>query len=113
MKDPEIYLNHILEAVAKIEEAGAGLSREYFFDDENWVTREALLRQLEIIGEAVKRIPAPFLNQYPQVPWRKIAGMRNFLIHEYFAVDYERVWETIQRDVPELKRQIQDILKKG
>lgn len=111
MKVPELFLKHILEAIAKIEEASSELSEQEFLSDENWITREAVLRQLEIIGEAVKHLSEDFRTKYPSVPWQQIAGMRNYLIHEYFSVNFERVWETIVRDIPDLKKQIGEILE--
>jgi uncharacterized protein with HEPN domain len=72
-------------------------------------TTNAVIRSLEIIGEAAKKIPSEIRRQYPLIPWNEIAGMRDKLIHEYFGVDLEIVWETIQNDLNELEKIIHDI----
>jgi len=111
-KNPRVYLNHILEAVGKIEQALAELDEVSFMSDEKWFYREALLRQLEIIGEAAKNMPIAFKEAHSDIPWSQIAGMRNYLVHEYFAVNYERVWETAVKDIPQLKKQFLEIVAK-
>ena len=73
--------------------------------------QRAFVRSLEIIGEAVKKVPEEFRAQYPAVEWRAIAGMRDRLIHGYFGVDYELVWDVVQKRVPKLRSQIASILE--
>lgn len=70
----------------------------------------AVNRALEIIGEATKNIPASVKNRYPQIPWKKMAGMRDKVIHEYFGVDLKRVWSTVKKDIPDLKPLFEKIL---
>jgi uncharacterized protein with HEPN domain len=73
--------------------------------------QDGFIRQLEIIGEAVKRLTAETRAAYPGVPWKDIAGMRDKLIHDYFVVDAEAVWDTVKKDIPQLKSEIEQILK--
>ena len=105
---PLDYLRHIVvEADYLLEQAG-GLSREAFLADET--LRRAFVRSLEIIGEASKNVPQEFRDQYSWIEWRAMAGMRDRLIHGYFGVDFELVWEIVDRRIPELRRQLAVIL---
>jgi len=104
----KFYLSDILEAVASIQTYTVGLSREEFMDDKR--TTDAVVRNLEIIGEAVKGIPVELRGLYPNVPWRQIAGFRDVLIHNYFAVNLYVVWDVLQNELPELAKNVQEIL---
>ena len=73
--------------------------------------QDMTIRRLEIIGEAIKNLPQEFKDNYTQVPWKKISGLRDKLIHEYFGIDIDLVWTIIVRDLPELKQNIEDILE--
>ena len=108
-RDAILFLYDILEAIAKIESYTEGMNYDEFIHDEK--TIDAVIRNLEIIGEAAKNIPEDIKNEYPEIPWKAIAGMRDKLIHSYFGVSLPIVWETIKNDLPILKCQIERILK--
>lgn len=86
------------------------MSREDFLKSVN--IQDAVIRRLEIIGEAVKNIPPEFRDEYPDIQWRQIAGMRDVLIHGYFGVDLDLTWKVVKSDLPELERKVAGILKK-
>ena len=109
MKDSTIYLKHILDSIVKIEKY-TKKGRPQFFSDA--LTQDAVIRNLEIIGEAVKGLPAKLKKDHPGIPWRAIAGLRDILIHEYFGVDHEIVWGVVSKRIPILKRHIQAMLLK-
>ena len=98
-----VYLRHMLDAIEKIESYVA-VGRETFLTTSHW--HDAVMRQLEIIGEATKRLSQPLRDQYDAIPWRRIAGLRDVLIHDYMGVDLEAVWEITQRQLPDLKKTI-------
>ena len=106
MKSPELYLVHIQECLAKVQ-AYTREGRVAFMGDTK--TQEAVLRNFEVIGEAVKRLAPELTAQHPQVPWRRIAGFRDILIHAYDRVDVEEVWNIVEHDVPGLAAHIQTI----
>lgn len=103
-RKPELYINDILEAIQLIEEFTKGYSKEKFINDKLHLS--AVVRQLEIIGEAVKHLTSQFRQKYPDTEWKDIAGMRDVLIHAYFGVNAERVWNVVKGELPVLKKQI-------
>jgi len=108
MKDI-IYLKHILESINIIENSLKNLTKEQFKSKIN--VQDSAVRRLEIIGEAVKNLSNETRNKYTQMEWKKIAGMRDVLIHAYFSVDYDLVWNIIKDDLPKLKKNIDRMLK--
>ena len=106
-KDDSIYLDHILQAIQKIEDYTNSVDYLDFIKNEE--KQDAVIRKIEIIGEASKKISKELKEKHSSIPWRAIAGMRDKLIHYYFEVDYETIWETLQNDIPVLKIQLQQI----
>ena len=102
------YLDDIVDAMNKVEDFTKDMKYEEFTEDDK--TTFAVIRALEIIGEAVKKMPPSIKKQHPQIPWKDMAGMRDKLIHEYFGVKTKVVWETIKQDIPPLKPLFQRIL---
>lgn len=109
-RDVGVYLEDIAESIKHIEEYTKGVKEADFYRDTK--LQDAVLRRLEIIGEAVKKIPQAIKSKYPDVPWKEIAGTRDILSHEYFRVNLERIWKTIQEDLLPFKEKIEEILKK-
>ncbi len=107
--EPRDYLRHIVVEADYLISRAAGLSFESFVSDET--VRRAFVRSLEVIGEAAKKVPESFRAQYAAVEWRAMAGMRDRLIHDYFGVDYELVWDVVQNRIPELRRQLTAVLE--
>ncbi len=108
-KDNLLYLKHILEAINNIDDFVKDINDlSDFIKDKK--TRDAVLRNFEMIGEAARNLDEEFTNNNTSVEWDKIIGMRNFIIHEYFGVDLEIVWETIKKDLPLFKKEIEKLL---
>jgi uncharacterized protein with HEPN domain len=105
------YLKDILDAIEKAEQFTEGMNFERFSSD--YKTRFAVIRALEIIGEASKKIPETVKRQNPDLPWREIAGIRDILIHEYFGLNLQVIWKTLKEDFPKLKPAISAMLEKA
>ncbi|HAF70682.1 MAG: Nucleotidyltransferase [Acetothermia bacterium 64_32] len=108
-KDWRLFAQDILESIARIESYVADLAYEDFLADNK--TQDAVVRNLEIIGEAARHIPQDVQSQHPGIPWAQLIGLRNRLIHGYFVVDYEIVWDIVKNELPGLKRKLAAILE--
>jgi uncharacterized protein with HEPN domain len=107
MREPRLYLDDIWDCITAIEEYSRSVEKDAFLADRK--LQDAILRRLEVMGEAVKHLPDEFRERYPDVPWKRLAGLRDILIHEYFGVKMLRVWYMVQTDLPALKRAVQAI----
>jgi uncharacterized protein with HEPN domain len=107
--DPLLSCHDILEAIDRIERYTGSITLDDFLGDTK--TQDAVIRNLEIIGEAVKNLPADFREAHSEVEWRAVAGMRDKLIHHYFGIDMGIIWETARTDLPRFRKQIEDILR--
>ena len=100
-RDPRLYLQDIAQSIEDIESYTVGMTESEFRASR--LVQDAVVRRLEIIGEAARQLPAEVRSQYPAIPWRRIVGLRNRLTHEYFGILIERIWHVIERDLPLLK----------
>jgi len=107
-RDDSVYLRHVLDAIAKIETYLRDVDEQTFLNQS--LLQDGAIRQIEIIGEAVKQLSPQIREQHPHLPWQDIAGMRDKLIHQYFGVDLDKVWVTVVRDIPVLKQEVAEIL---
>ena len=108
-RSPKDFLRHILDEINYLLATSQDLSREEFLLNET--LKRSFTRSLEIIGEASKNLPDTFRAKHPTLPWRKMAGMRDKLIHDYFGVDYDVVWDVVSNEIPKLEPQIRHLIE--
>jgi uncharacterized protein with HEPN domain len=108
-KDDSVYLRHVLDAIDRIEEYTRDITYRDFLN--NHLRQDAAIRQIEVIGEAVKKLSSDLKKGHPEIPWKDVAGMRDKLIHDYFGVDLDAVWDTVEKDLPRLKDKIRAIVE--
>ena len=102
------YLRHILDAAQRVE-SYVSVGRETFFSTPHW--QDAVIRQLEVVGEATKGLSIDIRKKHPRIPWRRMAGLRDVLIHNYMGVDLNAVWSITQKEIPILRRDIAAIIE--
>lgn len=104
-------LRHMLDAALEAQTFMKDITQESLREDRK--TTQAVIRSIEVIGEAAVNVSKEFKEMHPDIPWKKIAGMRNWLIHAYFDVDYNHIWSTVQKDLPVLVPQLKKLLDEG
>lgn len=107
-RDYRLYLDDMVEAINRIDEYTKDISLQDFLGDKK--TRDAVIKNFGVMGEAANNIPLELRNDYPDLPWQSMVGMRNKLVHEYFGIDLEVVWKTIKKHLPELKEDVIEII---
>jgi len=111
MKDKDLFrLRHIRDCIAKIEHLARILHTQDNFEAK-WIEQDAIIRNLEIIGEATTNISDNLKRNYPDVSWKEMKGMRNIVTHQYFGIELSEIWSTVINDIPLLKNQIQKIIE--
>ena len=106
-KDPRIYLAQRLERIVRIEDFTRGGKKSFLADP---LIQDAVIRNLEVIGEASQRVGAEYQAAHPEIPWREMAGLRNILVHDYESVNLEKIWQVVERELPSVKGALEKIL---
>jgi len=102
-------LRHILESIGYIEHDTDEKSKQNFLNDR--IIQDLVVRRLAVIGEAARNVPNDFREKHKQIPWRSITGMRDVVVHDYFSLDFGRIWDTIENDLPKVKKEIEKIIQ--
>ena len=110
-RDYKVYLQDVVDAAGKVRSYTTGQSFKAFSEDTKTV--DAVVRNLEVIGEAIKQVPDDFRSKHADVEWKKIAGLRDILVHQYFGVDVEIIWDIVQNKLPALEAQIRKIIEEA
>ncbi|NWQ40287.1 DUF86 domain-containing protein [Bacillus sp. EB106-08-02-XG196] len=108
-REPKVFLEDILAAAIKVEKYIKGLSFDEFVDND--LVSDAVIKNILVIGEATKNIPDVIRNVNPEIEWRKMAGMRDMMIHGYFSINERIVWDVVQNKIPPLKKQVEQLLQ--
>ena len=108
-RDWTLFLQDMLESIENIAQYTSGMGFQDFLKDTR--TRDAVVRNLEVLGEAARKLPSGIRERYPEIPWAQIVGLRNRLIHGYFLVDYGIVWEIVQDELPQLRKRLEQIMR--
>ncbi|MEK6812765.1 MAG: DUF86 domain-containing protein [Nanoarchaeota archaeon] len=106
-KEPFVFVGHMLEGIRNIQQYVKGVSKEEFMANKE--KTDAVIRNLEIVGEAAKNIHPSLTKRYPHISWRRLTGTRDVIIHHYFGIDLESIWKTIQEDLPLLEKQLMEL----
>ena len=106
-KEILIFIKHMMESIKRIEDYSKNLTKEKL--ENKLKDQDAIIRRIEVLGEAVKNIPHNFRDKHPEIEWKKIAGTKDILIHHYFGVDINEIWDIIKKDLPDLKRKLKKI----
>jgi uncharacterized protein with HEPN domain len=109
-KDNSLYLKHIRDSICKIEGFVEGLDLEGFLSEDRLMTRSAVVRELEVVGEAANRVEKNYQTEHPEIPWRDMIDTRNKVVHDYFMVDYDLAWDIIKKDLPKLRKDLEKIV---
>ena len=109
MRDYRLYLEDILKAIKSVDKYTKDLTFGKF--KKNKLVIDAVVRNLEIVGEAAKNVPVDIRNKFPEIEWKKISGLRDILTHEYFGVDLQILWDVVKNKLPDLKKEISKLLK--
>lgn len=106
-KDPLVFIQHILDSIELIESYTNNKALEDFLSSVQ--LQDSVIRRIEIIGEAAKNLPEDFKNKYPEIPWKKIAGMRDIIVHDYFGLDLKLTWKVANEEIIDLKTRLKSI----